>query len=157
VTSETELLHGAALHKLVRGLGRVTIESLGEIHPSLYLVQGIPICAGVLLKICTKGQRHPPRWQFVLTPNELGAVRQFRKERPRCSVFFALVCRDDGVCCVPENDAYRLIGGGSGVRNPFLSVSRPTGGSYHVRGPQRTELGHAIPQSDWPGALDVQS
>jgi hypothetical protein len=153
LTSETELLHGAALHKLVRGLERVTIENLHRLHPSLYLVQGIPVSAGVMLKLSTRGRTHMPRWHFFLTPNEEEALAKFHLEYPRARTFYGLVCRDDGVCCVSLAEVESILADDLNPGGKFLSVSRPRGASYHLRGPGRTELGHAIPQSDWPDAL----
>jgi hypothetical protein len=151
--AKQDFYHGAAMLQLVDGLGRVTIENLWKLHPSLYFVEGPPVSAGVILKLSVRPHRLVSRWGFAFTDNEQTAIQQFRTRHPSSRTFFALVCTNDGVCCLTREDVIGLQGRTRGLSGAFVSVKRREGGSYHVNGPSRKELNRAVPQSDWPELL----
>jgi hypothetical protein len=151
--AKLEFYHGAAMLRLVRGLGRTTIENLPAIHPSLYLVQGLPVSVGVILKLSVRPKRVVSRWGFIFTENEEAAIGEFWRLHPRARTYFALVCTEDGVCCLSVQDVVNLQDRAGRISGAFVSVKRREHGSYHVNGPGRIELERAVPQSDWPELL----
>lgn len=149
-----DMLHGGALVHLVRGLRSVSLESLADLHPSLYFARGASWGgAAILLKQSTKEKRARSRWGFSFTENEEGALRTFRRRHPKSRAFVGLVCRDDGVCCIPERELRDLVDGAHSLAGRRVSVFRNAGGSYHLTGPGRVDHYRAVPQSDWPNAL----
>jgi len=146
--SDQELLHGAALLKLIENFKTVQIQHGDQVHSSLYVINSGESEVAVLLKLSTR--RKSP-WQFTFSQQEENAVARFRRSRPDTALFFSLVCFKDGVCCVNYETLAQLTGHSIALRS--VGVSRPSGGSYHLSGPERQQLRRAIPQSDWPRAL----
>ncbi|MFB8791595.1 MAG: hypothetical protein U7123_22825 [Potamolinea sp.] len=66
------------------------------------------------------------------------------------SVFIALICHKDGICCIAEKRLRSVLDKDTGVDGQHISVSRQPHGSYHVSGPGRQQMNQTVPQSDWP-------
>lgn len=146
------LLRGVALASLIDAGRSVVVTRHPEAHDALYTVGGATFkAAGFLIKTSTA----PKRWQFTFNDTELVALGSPSLDVKPNRRFVALVCKTDGVCCLPLTELTDLLGRLSdGAKS--IGVSRPPRSSYHVSGPGRRPLGRAIPASDWPNRILVE-
>jgi hypothetical protein len=90
-----------------------------------------------------RSDRRSP-WQFTVSPNEAAALRDHGGH-----AYCALVCHDDGVCCLSYEEL-RFLVGSDDIANAAVTVSRPPRGSYRIVGPGGRTLPYRIPQNAWP-------
>ncbi len=145
--NEQEFLQGAAFLRLINYGSRVTIIHASLIHPSMYLFETDISKSAVLFKISKKPKS---AWFFTLSSQEELALDALYRKYPDISVFIALICHKDGICCIAEKRLRSVLDKDTGVNGQHISVSRSTRGSYHVSGPGRQQIEQTVPQSDWP-------
>ena len=138
--SDHELLHGAALLKLIEHVPQVSIRHHAMIHPSLYVLERGEIIRAVLLKFSTR--RKSP-WQFTFSQQEESAIVAFKNSNLDISLHFGLVCHKDGVCCVDYSDLMNLMPDGT-VASRRIGVARQPSGSYHLSGPDRQRFSRTV-------------
>jgi hypothetical protein len=97
VIRDQELLHGAALIRLLDAGEPVTICKVGDIHPSVYAVEAGNRRVTLLLKLLTR-KKSP--WQFTFTEGEGAALAALAEEYPDHERLLVFVCHLDGVCCL---------------------------------------------------------
>lgn len=145
--NDKEFLYGAAFVKLINFGEKVTIAYGYQIHSSVYLLETNETRSAILFKISKK-----PRsaWSFTLSDSEQSALDNIHQEYSDFSVFLALVCHKDGICCLTEEQLWSIIDPEAKINNQNISVSRKGSGSYHVSGPSRQKMAQTIPQNSWP-------
>lgn len=145
--NDQEFLHGAAFLRLINYGTRTTIFHASSLHPSLYLVETDISKSAILFKISKKPKS---AWSFTLSSQEDSALDTLHNKYPNVSVFIALICHKDGICCIAEKRLRSVLDRNAGVNGQHISVSRLTRGSYHISGPGRQQMEQTVPQSDWP-------
>ncbi|HEY9634713.1 MAG TPA: hypothetical protein V6D14_15025 [Coleofasciculaceae cyanobacterium] len=148
--NDQEFLHGAAFLRLINYGTRITIIQASSIHPSLYLVETDYSQSAILFKISKKPKS---AWSFTLSKQEELALDTLHSKYPDISVFIALICHKDGICCIAEQRLRSVLDRDAAVNGQHISVSRSTRGSYHVSGPGRQQMEQTVPQSDWPHVI----
>jgi len=148
--NDQEFLHGAAFLKLINAGERITIAHLAEIHPSIYLISSDRNQSAVLFKVSKKPKS---AWSFSLSTQEESALGNLHSQYPDYSLFLALVCHRDGICCIAEERLRTVLDKNANMSNQYISVSRTPRGSYHVSGPGRQKMEQTVPQSDWPRVI----
>ena len=96
---DQELLHGAALLRLIDSGVPVSICNATSIHPSAYVVEAEGRQTTLLLKLSTR-KKSP--WQFTFTEIEGAALAVLAKSYPHHERLLVFVCHLDGVCCLPH-------------------------------------------------------
>ena len=144
---DQELLHGAALIRLIDAGVPVTVCRATEIHPSVYAVESGSRRAMLLLKLSTR-KKSP--WQFTFAGGEGAALAVLAEEYPERERLLVFVCHLDGVCCLPHDRLGELVEDPFDLAGIAVSVARTEGKSYRVTGPGRLRLRGTIPVSDWP-------
>lgn len=148
--NDKELIYGAAFVKLIDFGEKVTIVYASEIHSAVYLVETNKTRSAILFKISKKPKSV---WSFTLSDTEKSALDNLHKKYADFSVFLALVCHKDGICCLAENQLWSVVDRESNINNQNISVSRKGSGSYHVSGPGRKKMPQTIPQNSWPNLV----
>ena len=148
--NDQEFLHGAAFLKLINAGERITIAHLAEIHPSIYLISSDRNESAVLFKVSKKPKS---AWSFTLSTQEESALGTMHSQYPDYSLFLALVCHRDGICCIAEERLRTVLDKNANISNQYISVSRTPRGSYHVSGPGRQKMEQTVTQSDWPRVI----
>ncbi|BAY16512.1 hypothetical protein NIES21_23420 [Anabaenopsis circularis NIES-21] len=148
--NDLEFLHGAAFLRLLKGTSHVSISYLSCINPSLYLTESQNKQSAILFKISKKPNSS---WSFSFSSQEEFALISFHKSYPDITVFIALICHRDGICCLSEEQLWTIIDQNEGLANQRISVKRETRGSYYVKGTGRVPLERTIPQNNWPDAI----
>ncbi|OAI41705.1 hypothetical protein AYO40_02615 [Planctomycetaceae bacterium SCGC AG-212-D15] len=144
---DQELLHGAALIRLLDVGEPVTVCKAMEIHPSVYAVDAGDRRVALLLKLSTK-KKSP--WQFTFTEGESTALTMMAQTYPDHERLLLFVCHLDGVCCLPHDRLGELVDDPFAPVGQAVSVARAEGKSYRITGPGRLRLRGTIPASDWP-------
>lgn len=138
---------GAAILLACETLGPLTVTRVQKGSLTYYRLENRAGQALVHLKRATK--KTSP-WKFTFPP---GQVRSLRRAASKdSSLRIGLICHTDGVCCVPWADLRDLLPPRAESASS-VSVSRPSGGAYRLRGPGGTKLNRAIRMSDWPKAI----
>ena len=145
--NDQEFLHGAAFLRLINYGSRITIIHASLIHPALYLLETDSSKLAVLFKVSKKPKS---AWSFTLSRQEELALDTLHNKYPNVSIFIALICHKDGICCIAEEQLWSVLDKNAGIHGQHISVSRQPRGSYHVSGPGRQQMEQTIPQSDWP-------
>lgn len=145
--NDQEFLHGAAFLRLINYGYRTIITHASFIHPSIYLIETDQSKSAILFKISKKPKSS---WSFTLSNQEDLALDIVRSQYPDISVFIALICHKDGICCIEEKRLRTVLDKDAGISGQHISVSRSTRSSYHVSGPGRQKMEQTVPQSDWP-------
>ncbi|MGB7439425.1 MAG: hypothetical protein WA919_00020 [Coleofasciculaceae cyanobacterium] len=145
--NDQEFLHGAAFLRLINYGIRITITHGSSIHPSLYLLETDNSKSAVLFKVSKKPKS---AWSFTLSSQEESALDTLHNKYHNLSIFIALICHKDGICCLAEKQLWSVLDKEVGISGQHISVSRQTRGSYHVSGPGRQQMEQAVPQSNWP-------
>ncbi len=145
--NDQEFLHGAAFLRLINYGTRITIIHISSIHPSLYLVETDHSKSAILFKISKKPKS---AWSFTLSRQEESALDTLHSNSRSFSLFIALICHKDGICCIAKERLWNILDRDEGVSGQHISVSRRHHGSYHVSGPGRQQMVQTVPQSDWP-------
>ena len=145
--NDQEFLQGAAFLRLINFEDRITITHAVRIHTSIYLIQTALSKSAVLFKLSKKPKS---AWSFTLSSQEKSALNTLHGRYPGVSVFIALICHKDGICCIAEERLWDVLDRNSSIIGYHISVSRRLNGSYHVNGPGRQQMSQTIPQSDWP-------
>lgn len=145
--NDRELLHGAAFLRLINYRERLTITHATWIHPSIYLVETNSSKSAILLKVSTKPKS---AWSFTLSSQEESALDTLHTKYPGFSIFIALICHKDGICCIAQQCLWSILDKDAGISGQHISVSRQPHGSYHVSGPGRQQMEQTVPQNDWP-------
>lgn len=154
--NDQEFLHGAALLRLINYGSRVTIIHASAIHPSLYLLETEYLLetdsskSAILFKVSKKPKS---AWSFTLSEQEELALNILHSKYHNLSIFIALICHKDGICCIAEKRLRSVLDRDTAVNGQHISVSRSTRGSYHVSGPGRQQMEQTVPQSDWPRVI----
>jgi hypothetical protein len=147
VIRDQELLHGAALIRLLDAGEPVTVCKATGIHPSVYVVEAGDRRVTLLLKLSTR-KKSP--WQFTFTEGEGEALVALAEAYPDHERLILFVCHLDGVCCLPYGRLGELIEDPSAPAGQAVSAARAERKSYRVTGPGRLRLHGTIPVSDWP-------
>jgi hypothetical protein len=147
VIRDQELLHGAAMIRLLDAGEPVTVCRAADIHPSAYMVEAGDRCVALLLKLSTK-KKSP--WQFTFTEGESAALAALAEAYPDHERLLVFVCHTDGVCCLPHDRLGELIEDQFAPAGQAISVARAERKSYRITGPGRLRLRGTIPVSDWP-------
>lgn len=145
--NDQEFLQGAAFLQLINYGKRITITHACWIHLSLYLIESEISQSAVLFKLSKKPKS---TWAFTLSSQEESALSIVNYQYPEFSVFIALICHKDGICCVREDRLRSVLDTNTGIAGQHISVTRQPHGSYHVNGPGRQQMAQTVPQSDWP-------
>jgi hypothetical protein len=145
--NDQEFLHGAAFLRLINYGHRITINHASLIHPSIYLIETDSSKSALLFKVSKKPKS---AWSFTLSDQEELAIDILYSKYPDASVFIALICHKDGICCIAEKRLRSVLDKDTGISGQHISVSRQLRGSYHVSGPGRQKMEQTVPQSDWP-------
>jgi hypothetical protein len=145
--NDQEFLHGAAFLRVINYGNKVTITHISWIHPSLYLVETDISKSGILFKLSKKPKS---AWSFTFSAQEQSALISLHNKYPESSVFIALICHIDGICCLSEEQLLSVLEESAGISGQRVSVSRRLNGSYHVNGSSRRSLERTVPQSNWP-------
>jgi hypothetical protein len=148
--NDQEFLHGAAFLRLINYGHRITINHASLIHPSIYLIETDSSKSALLFKVSKKPKS---AWSFTLSEREELALDTLHSKYPDVSVFIALICHKDGICCIAEKRLRSVLDKDAGVNGQHISVSRQTRSSYHVSGPGRQQMEQSVPQSDWPRVI----
>lgn len=148
---QQQLLRGAALADLIDTGLTLEIKRWVSIHEALYTMKTGQNKSMFLVKTSTT----PKRWQFTFTEAELAAITSRSITITDKNRYFALVCKTDGVCCLPLLELAPLLEGVEADAK-FVSVSRPRGGRYHISGPRRSLLSRTIPANDWPRRVTTE-
>ncbi|MDB9340228.1 MULTISPECIES: hypothetical protein [Cyanophyceae] len=148
--NDQELLHGAALMRLVDHGERLTISHASWIHSSIYLVETETSQSAILFKVSKKPKS---AWPFTLSNQEELALDTLHSKYQSISVFLAFICHKDGICCISEERLWTILDKNSGIAGQHISMSRKTHGSYHISGPGRQQMDQTVPQNDWPRVL----
>jgi hypothetical protein len=148
--NDQEFLHGAAFLRLINSGHRITINHASLIHPSIYLIEIDSYKSAILFKVSKKPKS---AWSFTLSDREELALDTLHSKYPHVSVFIALICHKDGICCIAEKRLRSVLDRDAAVNGQHISVSRSTRGSYHVSGPGRQQMEQTVPQSDWPRVI----
>jgi hypothetical protein len=147
VIRDQELLHGAALIRVLDADEPVTVCKATDIHPSVYTVETGDRRVTLLLKLSTK-KKSP--WQFTFTEGEGAALAALAEAYPAFERLLVFVCHLDGVCCLPYGRLGELIEDPFTPAGQAVSVARAERKSYRVSGPGRLRLRGTIPVNDWP-------
>jgi hypothetical protein len=148
--NDQEFLHGAAFLRLINCGKRLTITHASWIHASIYLVETDSSKSAILFKVSKKPKS---AWSFTLSTQEESALDTLDNKYPDFSVFIALICHKDGICCIGKNRLCSVLDTDTGMGGQHISVSRQTHGSYHISGPGRQRMDQTVPQNDWPRVL----
>jgi hypothetical protein len=140
------LLKGAAFLRLLEGGQIITIEHRPNLHDALFWVSSSSIKALVLFKVSTAAKRH---WQFTFSESELEPISSTTISVPAEQRFLALVCKQDGVCCLSLSE-FRALQKERNGGPCVVYVSRPAKGSYRASGPGKVQMPRTIPDKDWP-------
>jgi hypothetical protein len=97
--NDQEFLYGAAFMRLINHGSRITIIHASWIHPSLYLLETDSSQSAVLFKVSKKPKS---AWSFTLSSQEELALDTLHNKYPNISIFIALICHKDGICCIAE-------------------------------------------------------
>jgi hypothetical protein len=145
--NDQEFLHGAAFLRLINYGNRITIIHASAIHPSLYILETDDSKSAVLFKVSKKPKS---AWSFTLSSQEESALDTLQTKYRSISIFIALICHKDGVCCITKEQLWSVLNRNAGVSGQHISVSRQPHGSYHVNGPDRQPIDQTVPQNNWP-------
>lgn len=145
--NDREFLHGAAFFRLINYGEEIVIAHPCWIHSSIYLIESNSSKSAILFKVSTKPKS---AWSFTFSTQEESALDILYKKYPNFTVFIALVCHKDGICCIAEQRLWSILDKNSGIGGQYISVSRQPHGSYHVNGPGRQQMEQTVPQNDWP-------
>ena len=83
-------------------------------------------------------------WSFSLSDQEANTMKHRSADG-----YVALICHDDGVCCVSMKELQKLAGS-TKVANVTINVSRRKGGSYRLVASNGRRLSYSIRQNAWP-------
>jgi hypothetical protein len=153
VINDCEFLEGAAFIRLVNSGYRVAIAHASVIHSSIYLIETESSKSAVLFKHSKKPKS---AWSFTLSSQEEDALQILHNKYPDFSVFIALICHRDGICCVSQERLMSVMDKNTSIASQHISVSRQPRGSYYVSGPGRQQMIQTIPQSDWPRIIFLE-
>lgn len=145
--NDQEFLHGAAFLRLINYGSRITIIHASGIHPSLYILETDGSKSAVLFKVSKKPKS---AWSFTLSSQEESALDTLQSKYRNISIFIALICHKDGVCCITKEQLWSVLNRNVGASGQHISVSRQPHGSYHVNGPDRQQMDQTVPQNNWP-------
>lgn len=148
--NDQEFLHGAAFLRLIDHGQQITITPASGIHPSIYLVDTSRSMSAILFKVSKKPKS---AWSFTLSSQEESALDILHSKYDGVSVFLALICHKDGICCIPQKRLWRVLDEDADIAGQHISVSRKAHGSYHISGPGRQKMDQTVPQNDWPRIL----
>jgi hypothetical protein len=97
--NDKEFLHGAAFLRLINYGHRITINHAFLIHPTIYLIETDSSKSAILFKVSKKPKS---AWSFTLSVREELALDTLHSKYPDVSVFIALICHKDGICCIAD-------------------------------------------------------
>ncbi|MFN6527554.1 hypothetical protein [Nostoc sp. ChiSLP03a] len=148
--NDQEFLHGAAFLRLIDYGERLTITHASSIHSSIYLVETENSKSAILFKVSKKPKS---AWSFTFSSQEELALDTLHSKYHTISVFLALICHKDGICCISQQRLWSILDKYVAIAGQHISVSRKIHGSYHVSGPGKQHLDQTVPQNDWPRVL----
>ena len=131
--------HGSALVRLIQDHRTHGTELYKGNH--CYLVNK-KSC--IYLKHSTK--RLSP-WHFTFLPEHLSEITDIHNSTG--ALFVALICNDDGICCLDYQEVSQLIMVGNMDQTKSIRVSRSTRQKYAVSGTDG-KLSYKIANSDFP-------
>jgi hypothetical protein len=148
--NDQEFLHGAAFLRLIDHGEQIKITHISWVHPSIYLVDTDNSKSAILFKVSKKPKS---AWSFTLSSQEESALDVVHSKYNNISVFLALICHKDGICCIAKKRLWTVLDENIGIAGQHISVSRKLHGSYHVSGPGRQRMDQTVPQNDWPRVI----
>jgi hypothetical protein len=92
-------------------------------------------------------------WSFTLSNQEESALEILPSKYDGSSLFLALICHEDGICCIPQKRLWSVLDTDICIAGQHISVSRKPHGSYHVSEPGRQKMEQTVPHNDWPRVL----
>jgi len=101
----------------------------------------------IYMKHCTK--RISP-WSFTFMPEHMAEIASLYIQNE--NLFVALICNDDGVCCLSYDELAQVIFFGNIGQSKFIRVSRFPREKYTVSGSDG-KLRHKIGNNDFPRKL----
>ncbi|MDD5014560.1 MAG: hypothetical protein PHW73_05595 [Atribacterota bacterium] len=138
-----EFYHGAAIIKIIRSGDFKQIETFGRSNSSYLLDEKI----GLYIKYC-KNRMSP--WIFTFDNEHVNEVKEIF-----ClleNVFVALVCKDNGICCLNWLEFNTVISVESSNYPKWIKASRKKNEKYSVSGTDGN-LKRKIGNSDFPSKL----
>lgn len=145
-----KLFYGAALWLLAERTDGVGISQASEDrHDHVFRISSGGIESWVLFKY--RNSTGP--WGFTISSDEGDRLTALAAAHGGERVFVAMVCRQDGVCCVAYSDLLDRTVTGEDLQNVTISVHRPPRGSYKVLVGRGKELPTKVARSDWPQVL----
>ncbi len=142
--SDYHFYHGAAL-SLIVSEGQFT--GLARIEDTAGVAYAVNHDIGLYMKHSTM-EESP--WQFTFTPEHQQSMRRLY-ERYRERAFVGLVCGRVGVCLLTYGE-YAAIIDENFADQKALTVSRPEGGGFRVRG-ANGDLGRVVPLTHFPRGI----
>jgi hypothetical protein len=148
--NDQEFLYGAAFLRLINYGKSITVTHASWVHTSVYLIEADSTKSAILFKISKKPKS---AWSFTLSSQEESALDTLNSKYPRVSVFIALICHKDGICCIAKERLWSVLDTDTSIAGQHISVSRQTHGSYHISGPGRQRMDQTVPQNDFPRVI----
>jgi|GEM_PF-1438961 len=142
--SDKELLHGAALLVLLGGCRPLRIHLVEA--SGVYAIDSPNTSLVLMLKYSSKPTS---AWQFAFTEKDDRLLNELRRTKPETTAILGLVCAKDGVCRLAVADLPTIGLRVGELAGKAVSVSRRSGSSYRVHGPQRRPLGYTVPIGAW--------
>lgn len=139
---DKDMFHGAALTQIVESSSFKALNKVDRKYGH-YTVN-----ADRRLFVKYRTGNDPP-WQFIFHAKELRAIRQ--DLQTGALVFACLVCGDNTICCLDDEEMRLLINIDSNSRQ-WIRVDVPMAGSLHVSG-SAGKLARTIPHNAFPGKL----
>jgi len=140
-----EFFHGAALVKIIHSGRFKTVEIFSKSNAA-YLIDGK---IGLYIKY---SQKRMSPWVFTFEKNHVGEIKEINDLLD--NVFIALICNDDGICCLDWKEFCTIISIDSKNYPKWIKSSRKKNEKYSVYGVDGN-LKHKIGNSDFPNKLKI--
>lgn len=138
-----EFFHGAALVRTIHSGRFRTVELFGKSNAA-YLIDGR---IGLYIKYSRK--RMSP-WSFTFNEDHVREIKEMNDSLD--NIFIALVCNNDGICCLDWKEFCTIISIDSMNYPKWIKAGRKKNEKYSVYGIDGN-LEHKIGNSDFPNKL----
>ena len=145
--STVSFFHGAALIRVIRHESYRSVKVLEE-NDCSYLINDT---VGIYIKY---SQRKLPPWSFTFSEEHVREITEMGGSLEK--VYVALVCNEDGICCLDWKEFATVISTESTTYPKWISASRMKGEKYSVSG-RDGKLKHKIGNSDFPRKIFYES
>lgn len=132
--------HGAAVIRIIRHELFRTVGVYEENNCSYVVNES----AGIYMKYSKRGSAN---WRFTFSQEHVQEIREMRERLGR--IYVALICNEDGVCCLDWSEFGTVISTESKLYPKWLAVSRMKGEKYSVWGSDG-ELENKVGNIDFP-------